>query len=321
MNKQKQPNAWFLATEIFLRHFISFYCIFISHQLAQSSKTSYNFFSIESAENCWANAKSRLSIELMYRNFRAIFVCSCSYLWRSCCPIDKKWPFSVKRLIRNGSCFSPKNLPFTEQSYHRFASFIIPKTSLDRVSIWLILSLVASLHSEWMKSCARFLIFFHNPSSVDPHCWLFSIQLAFFVWGGLCGIPREIPFEMCLGCLGISFAPHKSAIPIANPSDGIQFWVECTISENIINVDVMNGFVPIYQIAKRNRMYGVLTRALSMQSVHIHGCRLNLHKFSRSLHQLILFFFNIHHVNVHGLRREILICLSRSNNSQVFGWN
>lgn len=250
-----------------------------------------------------------------------LFFCSCSYLWRSCCPIDKKWPFSVKRLIRNGSCFSPKNLPFAEQSYHRFASFIIPKTSLDRVSIWLILSLVASLHSEWMKSCARFLIFFHNPSSVDPHCWLFSIQLAFFVWGGLCGIPREIPFEMCLGCLGISFAPHKSAIPMANPSDGIQFWVECTISENIINVDVMNGFVPIYQIAKRNRMYGVLTRALSMQSVHIHGCRLNLHKFSRSLHQLILFFFNIHHVNVHGLRREILICLSRSNNSQVFGWN
>lgn len=32
------------------------------------------FFSIESAENCWANAKSRLSIELMYRNFRAIFL-------------------------------------------------------------------------------------------------------------------------------------------------------------------------------------------------------------------------------------------------------
>lgn len=106
------------------------------------------FFSIESAENCWANAKSRLSIELMYRNFCAIFFCSCSYLWRSCCPIDKKWPFSVKRLIRNGSCFSPKNLPFAEKSYHRFASFIIPKTSLDRVSIWLILSLVASLHSE-----------------------------------------------------------------------------------------------------------------------------------------------------------------------------
>lgn len=35
---------------------------------------------------------------------------------------------------------------------------------------------------------------------------------------------------------------------------------------------------------------------------HIHiFCRLNLHKFLRSLHQLILFFFNIHHVNVKGL--------------------
>lgn len=138
----------------------------------------------------------------------------------------------------------------------------------------------------------------HNPSFPEIRIAGFSIQMAF-----VRGIKSPIQ-NVSFGCLGIllCFSDKKTQTHFHTTMqlNGCELWAEYRISSWKYYQCWWNEWESCAFIEWR------IWQDMFSSNKHIHiFCRLNLHKFLRSLHQLILFFFNIHHVNVKGLwKRE-----------------